>query len=329
MASQNNNENERREELNVEITAEKRELADLEHLEGRVRDRIAEHEAELERLRREDCYHLEVVVNGTAVAIHADPDKPLEIVVIAALKKTENEGQPPERWTLTNEQSVELDKNRSPESYKLPSGAKIFLSLDAGEFGEGAVAQFVDPAVSSAKFDEQIAEYRRDEATYRARGWLLLAAEFPTVVFAMAAPHLVPTPLVTGVAFDYTNYDAEPPSVRLVNPFTWQPYQPTQLPILLVRPKLPPGFVPQPGQPVPMEQLVQCHEGGVPFICVAGVREYHAHPAHSADPWMAHRANGEGKFVRLLDIIDRIGIKPIGFNLSLVSQFTLELAPAA
>jgi hypothetical protein len=329
MTSHNRDENERREELTATITAEKRELADLERLEDRVRDRIAEHEADLERFRRENRYHLEVVVNGTAIAIHADPYKPLATVVVAALKKTENEGQPPERWTLTNEQSVELDKNHTPESYKLPSGAKIFLSLDAGEFGEGLVAQFVDPAVSRTKFDEQIAEYRRDEATYRVRGWFLLDAEFPRVVFAMAAPHLVPTPLVCGIAFDYSNYDAEPPSVRLVNPITWEPYQPNQLPILLARPKLPPGYVPQPGQPVPMEQLVQWHDGGLPFICVAGVREYHAHPAHSADSWISHRMNGEGKFVRLLDIIDRIGIKPIGFSLSLVSQFTLELAPAA
>ena len=36
--------------------------------------------------------------------------------------------------------------------------------------------QYVDPAVSRAKFEREIAEYRSFEADYRARGWFLVKA---------------------------------------------------------------------------------------------------------------------------------------------------------
>jgi hypothetical protein len=80
--------------------------------------------------------------------------------------------------------------------------------------------QYTDPSVSRLKFEREIAEYRSLGGQYRSLGWLLVEAEFPRVLVALAAAKLNPAPVVMGVAFDYTNYDAAPPSVKIVNPFT-------------------------------------------------------------------------------------------------------------
>jgi hypothetical protein len=63
----------------------------------------------------------------------------------------------------------------------------------------------------------------------------------------------------------------------------------------------------------------------VPFLCLAGVREYHEHPGHSGDIWEFHRISGAGRLVRLLEIIHRYGVEPLqGFNVQLVPQISLK-----
>jgi len=58
-----------------------------------------------------------------------------------------------------------------------------------------------------------------------------------------------------------------------------------------------------------------------PFLCVAGVREYHDHPGHSGDAWELHRKSGAGRLVRLLDAITRYGVQPISdYQVTLVPQ---------
>jgi ABC-type dipeptide/oligopeptide/nickel transport system permease subunit len=110
-------------------------------------------------------------------------------------------------------------------------------------------SQFVDPRVSRAKFDREIAEYHDLGSDYRRRGWLLVRAEFPWILVVLAAPQLKPPAIVTGVAFDYTNYDMRPPSVRLVDPFTGNPYKAKELPTHLKR------SVESAGPPIPGLQL--------------------------------------------------------------------------
>jgi hypothetical protein len=127
--------------------------------------------------------------------------------------------------------------------------------------------------------------------------------------------------LVCGVAFDYTNYDARPPSVKLVNPFTVEPYATKNLPTTLPRavPATPPiGGFPPGVQPMAIQTMMQPAPTpeGIPFLCHPGVREYHDHPAHSGDAWEHHRADGAGRLVRLLDLIWRYGVTPLSFNLS-------------
>lgn len=189
-----------------------------------------------------------------------------------------------------------------------------------------AVAQYTDPAVSHAKFDREIAEFRELGEHHRRRGWLLVHAEFPRVLVLLATPKTKPAAIVTGVSFDYTNYDAAPPSVRLVHPFTGEPYKFAQLPTQLNR-ALPSHQIALPGVPnggaimvEGQQPLMQAHTPDeIPFLCLAGVREYHDHPAHSGDLWELHRTAGAGRLVRLLEIIARYGIDPInGFNVQLV-----------
>lgn len=179
-------------------------------------------------------------------------------------------------------------------------------------------AQYADPSVSRLKFEREIAEYRSLGKEYRGRGWLLVEAEFPRVLVALASPKLKPSPVVMGVAFDYTNYDAAPPSVKIVNPFTGEPYKFKDLPNPLNRTLSSQEFA-IPG--LPGEQKVQIGNvqaymqsygpEEVPFLCLAGVREYHEHPAHSGDLWDLHRSTGAGRLVRLLEVISRYGVEPI------------------
>lgn len=202
------------------------------------------------------------------------------------------------------------------------------------------IPQAVDPIVSRRKFQREIAEFRRLAADYRARGWLLAEAEFPRAVVVLAAPQLQPPALVTAVEFDYTDYDLQPPSVRLIHPITGEPYTMAQLPVSLRRQaaaQVPPevqAFFQQGGAQIASEQnLMQAYgPDDLPFLCIAGVREYHTHPGHTGDPWELHRSSGAGRLVRLLDVIDRYGIKPLsGYNIRLeprVAGFVQREVPA-
>ncbi len=176
--------------------------------------------------------------------------------------------------------------------------------------------QYVDTAVSIAKFEQQMEEYQELAREYQQRGWLLIEACFPEVFVAFAAAAIRPAPLVVGALFDYTNYDAEPPSVRLVDPLTREPYLQKDLPTPLNRAQ-PTQIVPMPGVPggvqmQAVQPLMQAHAPDeVPFLCLAGVREYHDHPGHSGDVWDLHRAGGSGRLVRLLELIYRYGVEPV------------------
>jgi Predicted metal binding domain len=185
--------------------------------------------------------------------------------------------------------------------------------------------QFVDLDVSRKKFEREISEFRELGDTYFARGWVLTHAEFPLVRVLMCAPQLKPAAIIVAVEFDFTNYDVEPPSVTLIEPFTNRPYTFDELPTVLKRsvPQEPPaGFPFPPGAQVVMsvqQPLMQAEEGGLPFLCIAGVREYHAHPAHSGDLWALQRESGAGRLSRLLEVIHRYGVDP-------VSDYQIQLA---
>lgn len=178
-----------------------------------------------------------------------------------------------------------------------------------------AATQTVDPMVSREKFEREIAEYRAIEPELQRRGWWMLEASFPKVFVVFATPNLRPAAVVFGVELDFTNYDLEPPSVRLVDPFTRQPYVSRELPSVLKRRQVVELPVPGPGG-VKMQQIadVPLMVGGpdeIPFLCLPGVREYHQHPAHTGDSWLLHRAQGEGRLYFVLNAIHKYGVEPI------------------
>ncbi|MEJ7791965.1 MAG: putative metal-binding protein [Gaiellaceae bacterium] len=196
-----------------------------------------------------------------------------------------------------------------------------------------SVAQAIDPAVSRAKFEREVSEFQDLAADYGARGWFLAEATFPTVLVVLAAPHVKPPPVVTGVLLDYTDYDFRPPSVKLVDPFSRQPFRFEELPTQLLRQveaagmavpmfQLPPG-VEAPKVMVNQPLMQPDSTGEAPFLCIAGVREYHDHPGHSGDAWDLHRTAGAGRLVRILEVLDTYALRPInGYNVQLVTQIT-------
>lgn len=199
----------------------------------------------------------------------------------------------------------------------------------------GVAAQFVDPGISRAKYERETAEFRALAHEYARRGWFLVGAEFPRATVLLTAPQVRPPAVVAAVAFDYTNYDAEPPSVRLVDPFTGEAIKAKDLPphlqlnrgeqpLDLALPGMPQGARFQVGS---VQPLMQAHNPeDVPFLCLAGVREYHEHPGHSGDTWELHRRSGAGRLVRLLEIIDKYGVRPInGYGVNLVPHITFQL----
>ena len=219
--------------------------------------------------------------------------------------------------------------------------------------------QFVDPAVSRRKFDREIAEFRSEAAEYGRRGWFLADAEFPHALVVLATARTQPITILCGIRFDYSNYDAAPPSVRLVHPLTREPYKwsqvPTRLPRMPSLPNagkagvqpLPPGVaqalppevaqaLAQGGPHAPVvvkpQPLMQAHgDDDIPFLCIAGVREYHEHPAHTGDPWESHRTSGAGRLIRLVQVISKYGLETIdGFEVQFVPQirFRVGVPPA-
>ena len=192
-------------------------------------------------------------------------------------------------------------------------------------------AQYVDPGVSRAKFDREIAEFLALEADYRARGWFLVKAQWPLATVVLASKRTSPPVIVTAIQFDYTNYDVEPPSVRFVDPFSGRPLLNKELPIRLLRRIPGPETVLPDGNKLQVntaQDLMQAHSPEeVPFLCIPGVREYHDHPGHSGDPWELHRSTGTGRLVRLLEVIAKYGLEQVtGFNVNLVPQVTFAVS---
>ena len=203
-------------------------------------------------------------------------------------------------------------------------------------------AQCADPAVSRRKFNREVRQFRAQADVYRRRGWYLAHAKFPEAVVILASPKTQPITLLCGIAFDYTNYDAAPPSVRLVHPLTFEPYKNSELPTNL--PRLLPGEpvdiaqAPEAGaaaaqiqaQLKMVQPLMQAYDGEIPFLCVAGVREYHDHPAHSGDDWELHRPSGAGRLIRLVEVVSKYGLETIvGFNVQMIPKVEFQVGMPA
>ena len=199
--------------------------------------------------------------------------------------------------------------------------------------------QFVDPAVTRAKYDRELGAFRRHEEAYRARGCILIDATFPEIFVMQCVPQLVPAAVLFGVVIDYTNFDAEPPSARIVDTFSKRPLtlkevwpMPRRAQSPAANPVQSPAVVPlegDAGPPVP-SVTVQVPPGTVlqawgpddlPFVCVPGILEYHEHPGHSGDAWLRYRGTGAGGLDAILNIFHTYGPAPVvGYDVEVMAQ---------
>jgi hypothetical protein len=183
---------------------------------------------------------------------------------------------------------------------------------------------FVDPAVSRAKFQREVDEFKAQQRTYHRRGVWLLDDTFPEVFLALMALKTPPfaAAALFGVLINFDNFDIEPPSIKFVHPITRQPLRAMDLPHPLPRVKRVKGPDGEPatganGEPLVEQQpLLQADDIQRPgFICLQGVREYHAHPAHTGDSWWLYRGTGVGRLAYLVNILATYAIDPVeGLN---------------
>lgn len=179
--------------------------------------------------------------------------------------------------------------------------------------------QVVEESVSLKKFEREVREWRQQSAEHTKRGIFLLEAEFPKVFVVFAASHLIPASVIFAVEIDFTNYNLWPLSVRFVQPFSRDPFVPSNLPKFL---RISPSPDHNPATPR-VEQAVMFQEDkGEAFLCMAGVREYHNHPAHNGDSWLLHKGTGMGTLFHILDKLHEFGIAPLAsLNFALQFQF--------
>jgi hypothetical protein len=151
-----------------------------------------------------------------------------------------------------------------------------------------------------------------------------MEAEFPFVKVAFATVNMKPRILAIAVRIDFTDYDLLPLSVKFIDPFEDRELSVAELHTRLPRidPTVPPAPFAQQGL-IPTQLLIQAYGNEPGFLCVAGVREYHANPAHTGDPWELRRANGEGKLFRILEVIWRYGasqLTQLQFQIGIIFQ---------
>ena len=275
-----------------------------------------------------DHCELTVVVNSEPVILDVRRSTLLSALVTEVLEKAKPTGRPDDQWELKTEAGQVLDQALSLEAAHVECGATLYLSLKAGAAGEAMTELLVDPDVSRAKFDEEVRDYRRVQDAMIRRGQWLITAEYPEVFVVFGAPNSNYPTWAFGAVLDFTNYDLWPASVKLVNPFTKVPYRAAELPppARLQRLNMTTNIAGQaPTNVMSMDTLMQAQRPEeIPFLCLPGVREYHAHPAHTGDSWLLRRTSGEGKLYRLLDVLFQHGSAPIA---GLLVQPAMNIVP--
>jgi len=167
--------------------------------------------------------------------------------------------------------------------------------------------QYVDIEVTRKKFKKELEEFNELELEYRKRGVFLIENSEFKLRFLFSIPSLKPSPIAFSVELDYTNWDSEPPSLILTNPFTGKPLKSNEVGIQFWQ------WNNDTGQPQP---ILVGHD--IPFLCIPGVREYHNHQHHSGDSWFLYRTEGEGK---LCDIIEKL----IKHSISLAAGYLINV----
>jgi hypothetical protein len=181
--------------------------------------------------------------------------------------------------------------------------------------------QWVDSAVTYAKYEQELAAFHAANSTHRKRGIILLEASFPNIYIAFCAVQLNPPPIAFAVRFNFDNYDVEPLSITFVDPFSLTPVMIQQMKVHFLRRQS------NDANNVNPQRLLVWQDDGIPFLCLPGVREYHHHVAHTGDSWWLHRKKGgEGTMGFLIEKLYTYGIEAmsgymfsVNFNLNVPS----------
>ena len=265
--------------------------------------------------RRSRHHHVEpclltVVVTSDPVRLEVDRSSVVRAVVAEALAKANAVGRERGDWQLKTSAGVVLDQSLTLEEAGIECGSTLFLSLKAGAAGEAATELLVDPQVSAAKFEAEVSAFQALRQEHSRRGIWLLRADYPTAVVLFASPRILPLRVLAFAAVvDFRNYDLWAPSVRIVDPLTEVPYRGADLPqqAYLWR-RTGKTVAGTGGQAAEVGRFMVWQEPDeIPFLCHAGVREYHAHPAHTGDSWLLHRGGTEGTLARIVELLFQYG----------------------
>lgn len=186
------------------------------------------------------------------------------------------------------------------------------------------IQQYVAEPVSRNKFQRELNIYEKKSNYYRARGIIMLTAEFPLMEFIFLAPQLKPMPVVFAVRIGFENFDMEPLSVKFIDITTGELVPANQMNTVFSRK----SGITQDGKPIPNRLLMSEAPDSPPFLCMQGTREYHEHPYHSGDSWLLHRKKGKGRLAFILDKLYDYGIDPLnGYQLNIQTSIpVLHLA---
>jgi hypothetical protein len=173
--------------------------------------------------------------------------------------------------------------------------------------------QSIDPSISRQKFTAEVASFLQAEEMQRQRGILLLKQDYPDVIIAFCTPQMPIKAIAFTVRINFDNYDLVPPSIRFIDPFSWENL--TDVPNHMLR-KIPKG-----AGSIELFPLAQKEPVGIPFICFPGIREYHNHPAHTGNNWLLHRKKqGVGTLGFLIEKLYQYGISSLAYYRVLIQS---------
>jgi Predicted metal binding domain len=128
------------------------------------------------------------------------------------------------------------------------------------------------PELSRKLFDEQVAKITGNADLLVDRGWLVLFAVYPELTIAVRHRR---TNRVRVFRFLFEDWNDQPPRLSFVDGETLETLPGTMWPKSPTSYWHATGWQPA-GSPTPTAE---------PFMCMAGIREYHTHTSHVTDSW--------------------------------------------
>jgi len=161
--------------------------------------------------------------------------------------------------------------------------------------------QYVDLVLNQIKFDQELELFRKEEGKYNRKGIFLIPQGGFVLKVIFTYIKSLPIRVVFSVLIDYTNWNVEPPSIKIINQQTGQIYYSRKevgIPFVQSKAK---GILRINAQnQIDGMDLLQGIGKEPLFFCFPGVLEYHNHPNHSGDNWFLYRGQGEGELHTIL-----------------------------